>query len=280
MSAYGAFEAFAFVLGLCLGSFLNVCVARMPEDRSVVSPPSHCPHCGHRIRWIDNLPLLSWFVLRARCRDCHRPISVAYPLVEASTGILVLLVFREVVPGPASLDGPHLAAFAWYTLFACALTGSALVDARHHIVPDEFSLWMIPVGVVGAFGLGLLEPGLAPSGQQSLVGAFVGGVFFLPVNAVYWLVRREVAVWPGDIKLLAMIGAFLGAIPALVLVLILGSLVGAVTGIAIVVATGRGGLRTAMPYGPFLAFGALATFLFGDALVHRWTETFLFALPR
>ncbi|MBN1334531.1 MAG: prepilin peptidase [Deltaproteobacteria bacterium] len=279
MTLYGVFQVFAFVLGLCLGSFLNVCIARMPEDRSVISPRSRCPHCGHPIRAIDNIPLLSWLLLGARCRDCHQPISVAYPLVEASTGLLVLLVFREVVPGPSALDGPHLLAFAWYTLFVTALAGAALVDARHHIVPDEFSLWMIPVGVAGALGLGFLGPDLAPTWKQSLVGAFAGGAFLMAVNAAYWLVRREVGVWPGDVKLLAMIGAFLGAFPALILVLILGSSIGAIVGIGLVLATRHGGLKMALPFGPFLALGGIATLLFGEPVLRRWTEAFLLLLP-
>ncbi len=266
MTFWIALQVFVLVLGLCLGSFLNVCIARMPEDRSVVSPPSHCPHCGTDIHWYDNIPILSWLLLRARCRACSHPIAATYPLIEACTGLLVLLVWRQAIPSPELLDAAHVALFAYHAAFVCMLVGLTFVDLEHYIIPDEFSIYAVPVGVLGAVGIGLLEPGLAPSWQQALVGALAGGGFLLAVAGIYWLIRREEGIGMGDVKLLAMIGSFLGAFPALFLVMLLSSIVGSVVGIAHVVLAGRG-LRTAIPFGPFLALGALIVLFFGDWLL-------------
>jgi leader peptidase (prepilin peptidase)/N-methyltransferase len=266
MSLWFVMQLFALVLGLCLGSFLNVCIARMPEDRSVVSPPSHCPHCGAGIAWYDNIPILSWLFLRARCRACGNGIAATYPLIEAATGLLVLLCWRQAIPGVEALDAAHLALFAYHTTFVCMLVGLTFIDLEHYIIPDEFSIYAVPVGVLGAVGINMLEPGLAPTWGQSLVGALAGGGFLLAVAGIYWLIRREEGIGMGDVKLLAMIGAFLGAFPALFLVMLLASIIGSVVGIAHIVVQGRG-MRTAIPFGPFLALGALITLFFGDVLV-------------
>jgi leader peptidase (prepilin peptidase)/N-methyltransferase len=266
MTPWLTLQIFALVLGLCLGSFLNVCIARMPEDRSVVTPPSHCPHCGSGIAWYDNIPILSWLILRAKCRACGNGIAATYPLIEAATGLLVLLCWRQAIPGVEALDAAHLALFVYHTTFVCMLVGLTFIDLEHYIIPDEFSLYAVPVGVLGALGIGMLAPDLAPSWQQSLVGALVGGGFLLAVAGIYWLIRREEGIGMGDVKLLAMIGAFLGAFPALFLVMLLSSIVGSIVGVAHIALAGRG-LRTAIPFGPFLALGALITLFFGDVLV-------------
>lgn len=266
MSLWIVLQLFVLFLGLCLGSFLNVCIARMPDDRSVVTPPSHCPHCGGGIAWYDNIPILSWLLLRARCRSCGNGIAATYPLIEAATGLLVLLCWRQAVPGVEALDAAHIALFAYHTTFVCMLVGLTFIDLEHYIIPDEFSIYAVPVGVLGALGIGLLAPDLAPSWKQALVGALVGGGFLLAIAGVYWLIRREEGIGLGDVKLLAMIGSFLGAFPALFLVMLLSSIVGSVVGIAHIVLRGRG-LRTAIPFGPFLALAALITLFFGDVLV-------------
>jgi len=274
MSAWIVLQIFALLLGLCLGSFLNVCIARMPEDRSVVSPPSHCPSCGAQIRWYDNIPVLSWALLRARCRTCATSISATYPLVEACTGLLILLTWRQVFSGPGDLDLAHVACFIYYAAFVCMLVGLTFIDLRHYIIPDEFSIYAVPLGVLGAWGLGLLQAELAPSWQQSLIGALAGAGFLLAIAGVYWLVRREEGMGFGDVKLLAMIGSFLGAFPALFLVVLLASVLGSAVGITHTITQGRG-LRTAIPFGPFLALGALVAFFFGDVL----TRSLLLGLP-
>ena len=126
---YTLAEVFALLLGLCVGSFLNVCIARMPEDRSVVSPPSHCPACGSKIRPWDNIPIISWILLRAKCRDCGTHISVLYPVIELMVGLLFWLVFHRFVPGPADLDLAHLAAFGMMATFVSMLVALTFIDA-------------------------------------------------------------------------------------------------------------------------------------------------------
>lgn len=267
-------DGFALLLGLCVGSFLNVCIARMPEDRSVVHPPSHCPACGSGIRWYDNVPVLSWLLLRARCRDCGTPISAVYPLVELATGLLVLLTWRTVVPDVTALDLAHALAFAWYTAFVAMLVAITFIDLRHCIIPDEFSIYAVPFGVGGAALIHWLDPSLAPSWQSSVLGAAAGaGILLLPA-ALYWLVRRspgmaigDVMGW-GDVKLMAMIGSFLGVLPAIPAALIIGAMSGSAVGIVHAVASGRG-LRTGMPFGPFLALGAVVYLFFGDIILRR-----------
>lgn len=273
MTPWLLLQAFAGALGLCIGSFLNVCIARMPEDRSVVSPPSHCPLCGTPIRWYDNVPVLSWLLLRARCRACGSPISAVYPLVELCMGVLALLLWRRILPTPADLDLAHVAAFGWYLAFVAMLVGLTFIDLRHYIIPDEFSIYAAPFGILGAWGVSTLDPTLAPSWQQSAVGAAAGGGFLLAVAGLYWLLRRGEGVGLGDVKLLAMVGAFLGAVPALFTVLLVGSATGSLVGLTWMVVRRRG-LRTALPFGPFLALGALVHLYWGDPLyrllVTRW----------
>lgn len=267
--SWGFLQFFALLLGLCLGSFLNVCVARMPEDRSIIRPASHCPHCGASIRWYDNIPVVSWMVLRARCRACSHPISAVYPLVELTTGLAVLLLWRRLVPDPQAVDVAHLAAFGWYTIFITALLGLTFVDLEHYIIPDEFSIYAVPLGVLGAAGIHALEPTApVPTWQQSVMGAAIGGGALLLLAGVYYLVRREEGIGMGDVKLLAMVGSFLGAFPALFVVVLLGSITGSVVGVGTMIAR-RGGLRSALPFGPFLALGALVQLYFGPVLLGR-----------
>lgn len=260
---------FAAVLGLLVGSFLNVCIARMPENRSVVWPPSACPACGHGIRPRDNIPVISWLILRARCRDCGTPISSLYPTVELLMGCLSWLLFQRFVPGPEAIDQGHLATFGLYFVFTAMLVAQTYIDIRHFIVPDEFSIYAVPVGVAGCALLGLLGAPEVPTWRASVVGALVGGVGLGSVALVYWLIRREEGMGLGDVKLLAMIGAFLGPLPPLLVVVLVASVSGAVVGGALMLAR-RGGLRTAVPFGPFLALGALVYVLHGKELVARF----------
>lgn len=267
-AAYALFCAFAGLLGALFGSFLNVCVARMPENRSVVFPGSACPRCGTAIKPYDNVPILAWFWLRGKCRACGQPISALYPLVEALTAVMAVLLFRRVVPDIADFDTPHLVAFGWYFWFVFALLGSTFVDLRHQIIPDQFSLYSVPVGVGGAWLLGWLGYDGAPTWQQSVVGAAVGGAALGLVALLAWVVYRFEAMGLGDAKLFAMFGAWLGALPALPAVLMIAAVTGSVVGVTLAVARGKS-LRMSIPFGPFLALGALVWVFFGDALALR-----------
>jgi leader peptidase (prepilin peptidase)/N-methyltransferase len=262
--AYWLFASFAGLFGLLFGSFLNVCVARMPEDRSVVWPGSACPSCGTAIRPYDNVPVLAWLWLRGRCRACQAPISPLYPTVEALFGVLAVLLFRRVIPDLADLDAGHLAALVWHGWLLFALLALSLIDLRHYIIPDEFSIYSVPVGVAGAALLGWLGYTGAPTWQASVVGALVGGGVLGAAMGAYWLVRREEGMGLGDVKLLAMLGAWFGATGA-IFSLFVASVIGSVVGLAIV-AVRRQSLRLALPFGPFLALGA-AVWLFGGRAI-------------
>ncbi|MDP2316671.1 MAG: prepilin peptidase [Pseudomonadota bacterium] len=262
--AYWIFAAFAGVFGLLFGSFLNVCVARMPEDRSVVWPGSACPSCGTPIKPYDNVPVLAWMWLRGKCRACKGAISPLYPTVEALFGVLTFLLFRRVIPDLADLDTPHLAAFVWYGWFLFALVALTFIDLRHHIIPDEFSIYSVPVGIAGAALIGWLGYTGAPTWQGSVVGALVGGGGLAAISGLYWLVRREEGMGMGDVKLLAMFGAWFGG-TAVVTILFLAACAGSVVGLAMMLVR-RGGMRTALPFGPFLALAAAVWLYAGRVL--------------
>lgn len=255
---------FAFWIGAAIGSFLNVCIHRIPEDESIVAPGSRCPHCRTPIAWYDNVPVLSWLLLGARCRSCSAPIAARYPLIELVTGLLAVAALWR---------------FGWtpWALVAFGLTAALLlitcIDLDHLFIPDEVSLPGIAIGLlVSTFvpgGVGLWNAGLG--------ALFGGGVLWV----VAWSYERATGVEGmgfGDVKLLAMIGAFLGwqAIP---LILVIASLTGAVAGVGVLfTARGRAQRRrvvrmlgpgaflpwlrramrtTAIPFGPFLALGAV-----------------------
>ncbi|HJN77794.1 MAG TPA: prepilin peptidase [Myxococcota bacterium] len=264
-------QVWATVVGLALGSFLNVCIARMPEDRSVSRPPSHCPACGHRIRWYENIPVLSWVFLRARCSGCGSRISPLYPIIEVLMGLLALLLFREIVP---VYSLPALAAWAFYLVFVFMLVGSTYIDLRHYIIPDQFTIFAIPFGFLGVVGLQWLgyDGQHAITWQASLVGALAGGGVLLVTIGAWWLVRRVEAMGFGDVKLLAMMGAFLGAIPAVPFILIGACIIGSVIGLLLMLKRGSG-LKTQVPFGPFLAITGVVYLFFGEALIRDFLPT-------
>ncbi len=271
-SAWRIFGGFSLLLGLLVGSFLNVCIARLPEDRSVVHPPSHCPSCGAGIRFYDNVPVLSWLLLRGRCRDCATPISSLYPTIELLTGLLSLLLFWRLVPDPTALTPAHGALFLVQLCFVCLLLVATFVDLRHYIIPDEVSVYAVPVGVAGAALVGWLGHPDALSWQQSVLGAFFGAGSLVLIMALYWVVRRREGMGWGDPKMLAMIGAFVGVLPGVPFVLFLATFAGSVVGLALLlVRRGAGwGMSSPLPFGPFLAFGAMVWVYRGPELVARW----------
>ncbi|MBK7756684.1 MAG: prepilin peptidase [Deltaproteobacteria bacterium] len=261
-------QGWAFVVALCVGSFMNVCIARMPEDRSVAYPPSHCPSCGAGIRWFDNVPVLSWVLLRAKCRACKSPISPLYPAIELLVGCLGLLLFRQLVPSPAELTLGHFAAWSVYLAFIGMLVATTYIDLRHYIIPDQFSVYAAPFGVLAAVGLGALGFDGGPSWREAVVGAVIGAATPLSILLAYKLLRGEDGMGYGDVKLLGMIGAFLGPWPTLAVVMI-GSIFGSIIGIGLMITQGRG-FRTQLPFGPFLAVGGIIVLFFSDTLLARW----------
>lgn len=244
----------AGVLGLLLGSFLNVCTLRWPNDESVVSPPSHCPKCDYGLQWYDNVPVLSYLLLRGKCRSCRTSISFQYPVVELATGLIWAGCFMQ---SGLSVDSARGA------LFLTLLLGIAITDARFYIIPDQFSL-----------GGGVLGLALAPfagglTTLEAFLGAAVGfGMLFGVAKLGTWLFKKE-AMGGGDLKMMGMVGAFLG-VPGVLLTLFLGALLGSVVFGPISWKTGK-----LVPFGIFLAVGAAVTYGWGEGLIHWYTTNFL-----
>lgn len=260
-------QAFAVIYGLVIGSFLAVCILRLPEDRSLLVP-SACPGCGTKIRWFDNVPVVSWLALRGRCRTCATPISPFYPMVELLTGLLGWLVFRSIFHSPAEMDAVHAAAWVVRFGFLCLLIVTTFVDVRHRIIPDQTSIYAVPFGIVAAACLESMGWEGAIGWRQALFGAaFWGGAAALFAWSVWFVTRVDALGW-GDVKLIAMLGAFLGFLPGTFIVLFWGSLIGSVVGITVLMVVRR---RVWLPFGPPLALAAAAYELFAaDAYAHWW----------
>lgn len=247
----------AALLGGVIGSFLNVCILRWPEDQSVVRPPSRCPRCGTGLRPWDNIPVVSWILLRARCRNCGEPISVMYPLVELATAV--------IWAGMVWQHGFSLEALRGAVFFTILL-GIAMTDARKYLIPDEFSLGGLVIGLLFSVPGGL--PGLG----DAVLGAAVGfGVLWLVGTLGTWLFKKD-AMGGGDIKMMAMVGAFLGW-QGVLLTIFLGALLGTLIFVPITLVK-RDKL---VPFGIFLALGAAATYLAGPTLI-AWYRTSVLGL--
>ncbi len=245
--------AVAGVLGLVVGSFLNVVIHRLPNEKSVVSPPSSCPSCGSRIAPRDNVPVLSWIALGGRCRSCRAPIAVRYPLVELSNGALWVLVLKAAPSWGDAATGAFLVS-ASIALLA--------IDYDHQILPDVITLPGIVVGLALAFVSVRRTPLEAALG--ALLGA--GGLYLLAFT--YEKIAGQEGMGLGDVKMLGMIGALLGPAGVVVTVL-LGSISGSVVGLGLILTRGGDG-KTRLPFGVFLALGAIAAWFLGDPIVARY----------
>ena len=253
MGADPVLVAGAVLVGLCVGSFLNVCILRLPRDQSLLHPRSTCPNCKQPIAWRDNIPLFSWLYLRGKCRWCHKPISRQYPLIEALVG--ALFGISLVVYG-ISLQAVAAA------LFGTLLLGIAITDARHYIIPDEFTWGGLVIGLLLSLGGGV------PGFLQALLGAVVGFVLLWLVGQVGAWVFKEEAMGGGDVKMMAMVGSFVGWHGVLITVF-----AGAALGSLIFVPLSLKKKRL-VPFGVFLAVGAAVAFVFGHAIV-TWYGHFL-----
>jgi leader peptidase (prepilin peptidase)/N-methyltransferase len=267
-------EIFSFILGAIVGSFLNVCIFRIPREKSIVRPGSSCPGCSSPIRFYDNIPLMSYLVLRGKCRKCGEPISIRYPAVELLTALFFAGIawrFGLSVDAAAAL------------VFACILVVISFIDLEFQIIPDIFSLGGLVLGLLLSFlrttpffGQELLVPfGSLPAILQSLLGVLLGGGILYAIARLYEVVRKAEGMGGGDIKLLAMIGAFCG-ITGVVFSLVAGSIVGALVGLPLMLIKGQG-TKYAVPFGPFLSLGALLYVFAGDTLINAINA--LFSLP-
>jgi len=244
-------EIIVFVFGLCIGSFMNVCIYRVPASKSIVYPGSMCPKCGNVIRFYDNIPVLSYLWLKGRCRNCNESISIRYPLVEIISGLFSLCAF--LIFG-LSLEG------IIYYIFISTLLVITFIDIDHQIIPDTISIPGIPAGFIASFVL----PSLTY--MDSLLGILAGGVSLFLVAWIYELIKGKSGMGGGDIKLLAMIGAFIGW-KGVLFTIFISSAVGTLTGIIIMLRTQKG-LKLAVPFGPFLSIGAVIYIFFGPQLIY------------
>ncbi len=241
MTGLGAL-AMAGVFGAVIGSFLNVCIYRLPRGKSIVRPASACAQCGRHLSWAENIPIVSYLVLRGRCRTCRARISLRYPLVELVTALTFAAAWLAYGPTPLLVSR---------LVFACALIVLFAIDLEHHLLPNVITLTGIVVGLGFSF---LTEPGWT----SAVVGILTGGGILFLIAESYFRIRHEEGLGMGDVKMLAMIGAFLGWKLTLV-TLMMASLAGSIVGV-LVLASGRGGMKYALPFGTFLALGAgLAT---------------------
>lgn len=243
----------AAVLGAAIGSFLNVVIHRLPAGESVISPGSRCPGCGHGVRSRDNVPIVSWLLLRGRCRDCGEPISARYPLVEALTGALFVgVVLRGGLTPQLALDLP----------FVAVLVAIAFIDLDHRIVPNRL---VYPTIVWGVVLTALLLPGELP---ERLIAGAAAFAFLLTVALIY---PRGMGM--GDVKLAGAMGVYLGL--AVVPALLAAFFVGSVVGIGLIARHGSAARKQAVPFAPFLAIGAVIGLLAGQELIALYANAFL-----
>ena len=237
------------LLGLAFGSFFNVCIYRIPRRLSLVRPASRCPGCGEALQWYDNIPVVSYALLLGRCRTCRQPISIRYPIVELLT--FAVFVLHYLVFGLSWLLLPRL-------VLASALVVLFAIDLEHHLLPDVITL---PGIVAGLEFSAFLPPGI----RDAAIGVLAGGGVLWLIGEAYYRYSGVEGMGGGDVKMLAMIGAFLGW-KLMLLTLVLSSFMGSFVGMILIVAR-RGGMKYALPYGTFLSLGALVASLMGDRLI-------------
>lgn len=272
------FHLAAFMVGLTIGSFLNVCIHRLPKGESIVHPRSRCPHCGRMIAAYDNVPVLSYLWLRGRCRHCHSRISPFYPLIELLTGLTFLLVYHRWGISPPAVKA---------VLLASALIVLTFTDLRERLLPDRITFPGIAAGFLFALWLPL-EDGTAAlllrllggtnlsavllSVADALLGALLGAGLLFALGEIWYRLRRVEAMGLGDVKMMGMVGLFLG-IKLTVLTLLLGSLLGSLLGGLFLLLAGKD-TRYELPFGTFLGVAALIALFWGPQLVTSYLSLF------
>jgi len=268
--------ALALILGLVIGSFLNVCIFRVPYGSSIVVPRSQCPNCKNLISWYDNVPVLSYALLRGRCRHCREPISSRYPFIEAITGLVSVVLFLKFGLG-----------VEWFIffVFCAALIVLAFIDIDHRILPDVITLNGIWLGLLASVYLARPSPlisrvlriaGIDISNPRlialfaSVLGIIAGGGLLWGVGAAYLRLRGVEGMGFGDVKMMAMVGAFLGA-PLALFTIMIGSLLGSIIGLLFIRFTAKT-LNYELPFGTFLGFAAIAAVLYGERLVQLYLD--------
>ncbi len=240
-----------FLFGLVVGSFVNVCIYRLPRHESIAFPASHCPNCKTPVRPWHNIPIIGFLMLMGKCRACESRISWRYPLVELLHGLGFLFILRQFGPSPQTLV---------YLAFFSSLVAVIFIDLSHQIIPDVITLPGIVIGVVAASTI------LPPGPLDSIIGLFLGGGIFYLVAILSLKILKKEGMGGGDIKLIAMIGAFLGW-QGVLLTIFLASLSGAIIGILMILLRGRS-RADLIPFGPYLAFGAVTSLFWGSGILH------------
>lgn len=256
------FAVFVTVFGACIGSFLNVCIYRIPEEQSIIWPPSNCPRCHHRIAWYDNIPVLSYLILRGHCRHCRASFSPRYALVEALTAVLFLLIWQ---------------AHGWtvitplYMLAAAGLILATFVDFDHMIIPDRVSIGGMVIGLAVSAGFPALhgETAALPALKDAAIGLATGAGTLGLVAVLGKMAFRKDAMGMGDIKLLGAIGAFFGW-EGVLFTIMLSSLAGSLVGLGFIVAR-KNEWQSRIPFGPYLALGAVLWSIWGAA----WWDAYI-----
>ena len=239
-----------FILGLIVGSFSNVCIYRIPRNESIIYPVSHCPKCYSKIKPFDNIPLLSFILLKGRCRNCKNKISIQYPTVELLTGLIYLIIYLIYGLSVQTLI---------YIILSSALIIIAFIDLKEQMVPDVISLPGIAIGCILSFFVSYI------SFISSALGVVVGGGIILIIGFAGSLIFKKEAMGGGDVKLAAMIGAFLGW-RYIIISLFLGFFLGALTGIILII-TKIKKREDAIPFGPFIVLGSFITLLCGEKII-------------
>jgi leader peptidase (prepilin peptidase)/N-methyltransferase len=245
-------EIMIFIFGICIGSFMNVCIYRLPASKSIINPArSICPNCGNIIKFYDNIPILSYLWLKGKCRHCSSPIAFRYPLVELAGGFFALCAYFKF--------GITIEAFVYYALISSLLV-ITFIDIDHQIIPDVITFPGIPIFFFASFTL------TAVTCKDSLLGILAGGGSLLLIAVTYNLLTKKEGMGGGDIKLLAMIGAAIGW-KGVLFTIFIGSTIGTLVGIILMLRTRRG-LKLAIPFGPFLSMGAIIYIFFGSSIIN------------
>ena len=247
---------FTSLLGLILGSFFNVVILRLPQGKSIVFTASHCPRCKKPLKWFHNVPVFSYLFLRGRCASCRTKISVQYPLVEIATAFIFGFTFYHF-------------GFSWqwfsYTLLASMLLIISVIDLYHQIIPDELSLSGIVIGLLFAIFLPKEDPAHVVLWWESLLGILIGGGSFLAIALLYEKIAKREGLGGGDVKLNAMLGAWLGY-QSLMVITLASTALGSIVGVAYMLVKGKD-FKAAIPFGPFMAAGAIIYLLWGERLL-------------
>jgi leader peptidase (prepilin peptidase)/N-methyltransferase len=249
---------FIFISGLAIGSFLNVCIYRIPLRKSIIFPASHCPKCGNKIRPFDNIPVLSYLILKGKCRYCRKKISLIYPAVEFINGILFLSLYLRY--------GLSWEFAAGLFLFS-SLLAIFFIDLKYQLIPDVITL----PGIIAGFIFSFLSK--SPPFLQSLIGLFAGGGILYLIAITGDKIFRKESMGGGDIKLAAMLGTFLGW-KMVLLVIFLASFLGAIAGIIFIIFSKQVRGNRLIPFGPFLAVSALITAFFGNQIIGLYFSLF------